>query len=108
MDYRKDSLITSAHLVVVTWPMTRLLVILSLLNMDTTRQLDLVVAPPHPKITLPTFMKMPCTFHFCGQTNSMFRSSFDNLYRGKEVGRNENEFVYPKLGTKFYCRNQES
>ena len=36
MDYRKDSLITSAHLVVVTWPMTRLLVILSEHGYDKT------------------------------------------------------------------------
>ena len=44
---------------VVAWPSIRLFLTFFAINNWVTRQLDLVLAYPHAKITRPTFMRIP-------------------------------------------------
>ena len=72
---------------VVAWPTIRLFLAFFAVNGWKTRQLDLVLAYPHAKITRPTFMKIPKGFRFRGATQHHVLQILYNLYGGKDSGR---------------------
>ena len=74
---------------VIAWPSIRLFLTFFAINNWVTRQLDLVLAYPHAKITRPTFMRIPRGFRVVKHpTNQrhVLRIIY-NLYGGKDSGR---------------------
>ena len=72
---------------VVAWPTIRLFMIYFIIKGWPTRQLDLVLAYPHAKVTRPTFMHIPRGFYFPGTTQRHVLQIIYNLYGGKDAGR---------------------
>ena len=73
---------------VISWPILRLFLILSLMFKWHTRQIDFVLAYPQADIPRPTFMELPRGINIKGyERNKHCLRVTKNLYGGKDSGR---------------------
>ena len=85
------------HLV-VSWPVIRFFLILSLLRGWETRQLDFVLAYTQANVETDLYMKIPTGYNRPGVTaNTHVLKLVKNLYGQKQAGRVWNQYMVEKL-----------
>jgi hypothetical protein len=78
---------------VISWTTIRLYLILAILNMKVTRQIDFVLAFPQADIECDLYMEIPKGFKFEGTRDEYCLLLVANLYGQKQAGRVWNQYL---------------